>query len=657
MKKSLLAILAFVAVLSLSCKKEPKEKTLPAPSVIEVADLTVHVGGDRGTVEIPVQANYAFEVFVAKDAQEWLFYEETKAQEPVVLEEHKVVLNYNANPIAKERSGIVTIKGTQQSVNIEVVQGPGAPVISYEGGTIHINPRGDTILVPLTSNDDIVATPADSWIHALQEVNGGYAVKFDLNDSGEPREGSVVFSCSTGADVSVTVKFTQKAANTDPNAISILAIGNSFSADAMENLYPILSRLGYTKICLGNLYIGGCSLETHAENLSGGETPRGAYTYYYTENGEWTTTEKFVADTALVGDNWDYITVQQVSGLSGVPSSYDPYLENVIAAVRNYCEFTPILWHMTWAYEGDSTHDDFARYGGVQLDMYAAIVNALRAKVAVSEEIEGVIPSGTAIQNLRTSFMGDNLTRDGYHLSNNIGRLTASLTWAKAITGKDIDTLTYVPAGFRWEEEYLPAIKEAVNNAVAKPVAITAAVKGAPSTLLVPNEDLRAVATAAEYNLDDYVELPLNVIHNAYYNSGSNSTIIAGFTGKTGDANLDVFAATNIVGRDYLPVGTLIVIKDGYQIRPEGWEKLGAKSSARPGVIKDPITVVNGAFVANYNFRAFNINKLTSDGKNATLDADGMKELDSCVSVFVPKAAAFNFGGLEDYGNGEWKWN
>ena len=189
---------------------------------------------------------------------------------------------------------------------------------------------------------------------------------------------------------------------------------------------------------------------------------------------------------------------------------------------------------MTWAYEGDSTHEDFARYGGVQLDMYAAIVNALRAKVAVSEEIEGVIPSGTAIQNLRTSFMGDNLTRDGYHLSNNIGRLTASLTWAKAITGKDIDTLTYVPAGFRWEEEYLPAIKEAVNNAVAKPVAITAAVEGAPSTLLVPNEDLRAVATAAEYNLDDYVELPLNVIHNAYYNSGSNSTIIAGFTGKTG---------------------------------------------------------------------------------------------------------------------------
>ena len=79
MKKSLLAILAFVAVLSLSCKKEQKEETLPAPSVIEVADFTVHVGGDRGTVEIPVQANYAFEVFVAKDAQEWLFYEETRA--------------------------------------------------------------------------------------------------------------------------------------------------------------------------------------------------------------------------------------------------------------------------------------------------------------------------------------------------------------------------------------------------------------------------------------------------------------------------------------------------------------------------------------------------------------------------------------------------
>lgn len=655
MKKSLLAILAIVAVLCLSCKKEPKKPATPDPEVIEVADLTVEVEKAKGTVEIPVSANYSFNVSISEDAQDWLFYVETRGAKPA-LTESAVVIGFNANPFAKQRKGNVVIAGKEQSITVEVVQAAGDAVISYEGEALRINPKGANVVIPLTSNDDIVSTPSVSWITNVGVAEGGFELSVAANDSGELRSGSVVFSCASNPSSSVTVNFTQKPGNTDPNAISILAIGNSFSVDAMENLYPILSRLGYTRIRLGNLYIGGCSLETHAENLSGGETPRDAYTYYYTEDGTWTTTEKFVADTALVTDDWDYISIQQVSGLSGVADSYDPYLENVINSVRKYCEFTPLIWHMTWAYQGNSTHTDFPTYGKDQNVMYNAIVSAVKDKIVTNKEFEKVIPSGTAIQNLRTSLMGDNLTRDGYHLSNNIGRLAASLTWAKAITGKDVDTLTYVPAGFRWESEYLPAIKEAVNNAVAKPYEVTDAVVGAPAKLLVPNEELRAVATAKGYNLADYVELPMNVIHNAYYNSGTDSNLIAAFNGKTGDANLDVFAATNIFAREWLPVGTLLVVKEGYQIRPEGWETLGAKSSTRPGVITASVTVVNGTAVGGYNFRAFNLNKLTSDGKNATLDAEGMKELDSCLSVFVPKSA-INFSGLEDYSNGEWKWN
>ena len=38
-------------------------------------------------------------------------------------------------------------------------------------------------------------------------------------------------------------------------SISILAIGNSFSVDAMEYLYGILNDIGYEDITLGNLYI------------------------------------------------------------------------------------------------------------------------------------------------------------------------------------------------------------------------------------------------------------------------------------------------------------------------------------------------------------------------------------------------------------------
>lgn len=38
-----------------------------------------------------------------------------------------------------------------------------------------------------------------------------------------------------------------------------------------------------------------------------------------------------------------------------------------------------------------------------------------------------IIPTGTAIQNARTSFVGDHMNRDGYHLDLKIGRYTAAL--------------------------------------------------------------------------------------------------------------------------------------------------------------------------------------------------------------------------------------
>lgn len=48
--------------------------------------------------------------------------------------------------------------------------------------------------------------------------------------------------------------------------VKILAIGNSFSEDAIEqNLFEILEAEGIPAI-IGNMYIGGCSLETHLNN-------------------------------------------------------------------------------------------------------------------------------------------------------------------------------------------------------------------------------------------------------------------------------------------------------------------------------------------------------------------------------------------------------
>ena len=58
--------------------------------------------------------------------------------------------------------------------------------------------------------------------------------------------------------------------------IRLLAIGNSFSADAVEQeLYPLFAAAG-KKIVIGNLYIAGCPLEKHASNAA---SDAAAYSY------------------------------------------------------------------------------------------------------------------------------------------------------------------------------------------------------------------------------------------------------------------------------------------------------------------------------------------------------------------------------------------
>ena len=106
------------------------------------------------------------------------------------------------------------------------------------------------------------------------------------------------------------------------NSIRILAIGNSFSVDAMQYLYGILEDIGYEEITLGNLYIGGCTLENHSKNFTNNSA---SYTYYTNTTGSWNEVSSYKPHDALKSEEWDLITMQQGSPVSGVPSSYDPY--------------------------------------------------------------------------------------------------------------------------------------------------------------------------------------------------------------------------------------------------------------------------------------------------------------------------------------------
>ena len=232
----------------------------------------------------------------------------------------------------------------------------------------------------------------------------------------------------------------------DDGILKILAIGNSFSQDAVEQyLWQLFDAAGI-KAVIGNLYIGGCKLETHYKNMQSGNA---AYEYRKVENGTKQELGKRSILQGITDENWDYISLQQASGSSGIYSTYTPYLPGLIDYVQEKATNPEmkIAFHQTWAYATTSDHAEFPKYDSDQMVMYADIMSAVQNALADNPEIEILIPSGTAIQNGRNSYLGDTFNRDGYHLDLYYGRYTAACTWFETFSGQSAAGNAYVPDG------------------------------------------------------------------------------------------------------------------------------------------------------------------------------------------------------------------
>jgi hypothetical protein len=251
--------------------------------------------------------------------------------------------------------------------------------------------------------------------------------------------------------------------------IKILAIGNSFSQDAAESYVDDLAKADGVQLIIANMYIGGCRLETHWKNA---ERDSAAYSYRKIINGDTTVVAKQKLSAAIQDEDWDYITFQQASPYSGLIDSYFPYLPNLLSYSKQIATNPDVqfAFHQTWAYAANSNHGGFKNYNNDQQQMYQAIVNTVRAAVKKAG-IDIVIPSGTAIQNGRTSFAGDNFCRDGYHLSLGLGRFTAACTWYETLLKRKVTKNSFIPSGVTIEEAKVA--KYAAHYAVKKPFEVT----------------------------------------------------------------------------------------------------------------------------------------------------------------------------------------
>ena len=124
--------------------------------------------------------------------------------------------------------------------------------------------------------------------------------------------------------------------------MKVLSIGNSFSQDAHRWLHTMASYDG-VELETVNLYIGGCSLQMHWDNL------REDLAAYDLERNGGEAEGKISIAQALFMEQWDVVTLQQASSDCGFYESYQPYLRELTDFVREKCPGAQLYFHQTWA--------------------------------------------------------------------------------------------------------------------------------------------------------------------------------------------------------------------------------------------------------------------------------------------------------------------
>lgn len=432
---------------------------------------------------------------------------------------------------------------------------------------------------------------------------------------------------------------------TPPKSLKILAIGNSFSTDCMQYLYQIAREGGVEEIVLGNLYYGGCSLQQHL-GFAMADAPE--YTYHKNTTGTWNSTKNFKMSNAIADEDWDFITLQQTSKTCGLTASYGATLTKLVDYVRERNSTATLVWNATWAYQQDSTHSSFPNYDRDQMKMYDMIIDCVEQCILPEERFDLVIPCMTSIQNARTSFIGDTLTRDGYHMDYNIGRYIVGLTWYAALTNAPIDELTFNPSTSQITADMMRAAKEAVTAAIRTPYAVTPSTvkdgelpQGAevidPTVVLDPADFYEAdtaVAAANGRDLSKYTLLDWDHLENTYWNCTSKAgTTTPKSTAGTYQENV---CSARKYSLNELPVGTLFIVDSGWQYRLEIYPSEDAKyTGTRPGMITTQFHELTREFMGECQYLAWNISSSPKTNISA-IYAQAACHL----RIYVPQASA-----------------
>ncbi|MBR4863345.1 MAG: DUF4886 domain-containing protein [Oscillospiraceae bacterium] len=222
--------------------------------------------------------------------------------------------------------------------------------------------------------------------------------------------------------------------------MKILSVGNSFAVDTMTLLPQVLGAAG-VECTLGCLYIAGCSIAQHYENFLNEEP---GYIYHASRGDGWTQTPDYSIQRALKEAQWDVVSIQHGSNNGSRYTEARCYedLKSLVAGIRQLLPTAKIVFNMAWVPEPECTRKEMTSFGGDQLAMYRAVTETTLTQVC--PVVDGVVPTGTTVQNARTVYPGK-LTRDNFHLSLDLGRYMAALTFGAMLCAFDPEQISWHP--------------------------------------------------------------------------------------------------------------------------------------------------------------------------------------------------------------------
>ena len=283
--------------------------------------------------------------------------------------------------------------------------------------------------------------------------------------------------------------------------LKVLVLGHSLAVDTGHMLALVANAEGFTGLKLATLYHSGCSLAQHVDFLSNNKREYDLYVSDSANPAPPTVTVDVTMYEALRADDWDVIVMQGGVFELGYDSTYK---SGHIQTIQNYVNQNKLnpdavfVWHMPWSFPTDpelqAMHphtpnpfiEGYIPFGNSRSAFYEAMAQCVKDNILTNDTFVALIPSGTAVENAHSSYMGDwDLHRDYGHASD-YARLMTSYVWYCVLMGIDhLDEMkqTTIPVKYfrsytglqdvQLSELEINIALESINNALKTPLAVT----------------------------------------------------------------------------------------------------------------------------------------------------------------------------------------